>query len=169
MSIRDLLRRLSHGTIRYAAPCLNFGLFRKTGASIPHLLPNLLLQLFYSQLRLKHLSNTLSPRLLQHLHLPFHFILPPLALDISEINISLRIGKLLFHLLQLSLQLMIPNQPGILAVLVQQLEVLSPSREVRVGDVGVTENLLESLWGGATGGRLLCFVTGEGQRLERCF
>lgn len=63
--------------------------------------------------------------------------------------------------------MIVPNEPRILAVLVQELEVLPAGREVRVGDVGVAEDLEEALGGGVRRGGLLGLVPGEGQGLER--
>ena len=137
-------------------------------ASSPQLLPDLSLELLHCHLGLENTPYTLLPRLLEHLNLGLDLFLPPLPLNIDKIHLPLRIAQLLLQHPELRLELVVPDQPGILAVPIEKLEVLPARGEVGVADVGVVEDLAHAGGVGVGGGRLLGLVTRESEGLEGC-
>lgn len=84
---------------------------------LPPLLQNLHPQPLSRQLHIQNRPNPPPPRLLQSHQLPLPSILRHFPLSIHILDLLLRLRQLLLHPPQYILQLRIPNQPRILAIL----------------------------------------------------
>lgn len=133
---------------------------------MPQLFPNLGFELLDGELRLKNSSNTFAPVFLQGEHLCSDVVLPALAVVVDNVDVLLCVGEVLLERAQLALELVISEQPGVLAPAVEKVEVLAAGLEVGVGDVGFCEDGTQGVERGAGGGGLLGFVAREVERLE---
>jgi hypothetical protein len=86
-----------------------------------HLLSYLFLELLYGQFSLEYSAYTFPPCLIEHLHLTLDLLLPLLTLKIDKINLALCVRQLLLQLSQLVFEMIVADEPRILAVLVQEL------------------------------------------------
>lgn len=114
----------------------SYAISSSLGSPPPQLLPRPLPHLLDRNLRLEHSTHALPPALLQTLHLAPRALLPPPALDIHEVDLALRAGEFALQLRELGLEGVVAEQPGVLAVLVEQLQVREARLEVRGGDGG---------------------------------
>jgi hypothetical protein len=99
-------------------------------------------------------------------HLALDVLLPPLALDVDDVDLALGVGEVPLQAPQAGLELVVADEPGVLAVGVEELEVLAAGGEVGVGDAGVLEDLAEAVGGRVRGGGLLGLVAGEVEGVE---
>lgn len=90
----------------------------------PPLLQNLHPQALRRQLDIQHRSNTTLPRLLKTSQLAEARILRNLALLVDLLRGALSIRQFFLHTTQDLLQLGVANQPRVLAVFLQQCEIL---------------------------------------------
>lgn len=135
---------------------------------VPQLVADLPSQLLDRNLRLEHPADLLPPIRLQPLHLPFHLILPRRARRIHQVHLALRRRQLRLQRLQVRLDVVIRQQPGVLARAVQQLQVLVARREVRGRHVGALERRPQrvGVQRAVVVGLFLGFVAGEVERLQ---
>lgn len=133
---------------------------------VPHLIANLFLELLDGDLGLQDPAYALPPRLLEGVHLALDVLLPPLALDVDDVNLALGVGEIPLQAPQPRLELVVADEPGVLPVGVEELQVLAAGGEVGVRDAGVLEDFAEAVGGRVRGGSLLGLVAGKVEGLQ---
>lgn len=96
-------------------------------------------------LGLEHPAHTAPPRLLELANLAARLALNALALEGDEVDVALGVGDLALQGAELGLELPVADEPGVLAVAVEEGEVLAAGVEVAHGGVGLVEGGLELL------------------------
>lgn len=90
-------------------------------------------------LGLQHATNTLLPRLLETAKLLADLLLLAAALDVHDVDLAPRGGELALEGGEVGLGLPVGDEPGVLAVGVEEAEVRLAAGEVGVGGVGAGE------------------------------
>lgn len=96
-------------------------------------------------LGLEDATDAAAPRLFELADLAAGLALGALALEGDEVDVALGVGELALEGAQLGLELPVADEPGVLAVGVEQGEVLAAGVEVARGRVGLVEGGLEVL------------------------
>ncbi len=134
---------------------------------VPQLIPDLLPQLLDRNFRLEDLANPRLPILLEPLQLRLDLVLPRGARGVDEVDLALGGSELGLEGPEVGLDVVVGEQPGLLARAVEELQVLVARGEVRRGDVGALEGCPERIGVRGRGRGLLGFVAGEVERLQR--
>lgn len=112
---------------------------------LPHDGVDLPPQALGGNLGLEHAADAPPPRLVEPRDLPSGVALQPLAAEGDEVDVPARGGDLALQSAQLRLQLPVADQPRVLAVAVEEREVLPARGEVRRRRVGLAQGGLEVL------------------------
>lgn len=112
---------------------------------LPHDGVNLPPQALGGDLGFEHAADAPPPRLVQPRDLAARVALQPLAAQGDEVDVAAGGGDLALERAQLRLQLPVAHQPRVLAVAVEEREVLPARGEVRRRRVGLAQGGLEVL------------------------
>jgi hypothetical protein len=117
------------------------------GGLAPQLFANAGPELLDGNLGLEDPPHALAPVVVEGEHLGLDSVLAALAVVVDDVHLALDDGELSLEGAQLGLEVVVADEPGILAPAVEELEVLGASVEVGVGNVGALEDGAEGAGG----------------------
>lgn len=118
---------------------MSFQPLQSFGSPPPQLVPDLGPELLDGNLRLEDPADALFPLVLEQGHLAGDVVLPGAPLQVDEVDVPFRGGELGLEALQLGLELVVGEEPGVAAVALEQGEVGGAEGEVGGAGVGAAE------------------------------